>query len=231
MLSSLTPSPVRVLIVDDHAVVRVGLKTILGDNPRICVVGEAATGEECLRRAVELTPDVVILDLRLGDLPGIEVCRKLKALPHRPGVLVLTSFADDQLVLSTIQAGADGYLLKDLDEIDLAVAILHVAGGGSFLDPVITGILMSASRTDSGGQGAAKRLSHLSPQEERVLRLIAAGRTNKEVGTEMNLADGTVRNYLSSVFTKLGVQNRTEAAAIWLQHTKSNASSFSCPPL
>lgn len=212
--------PVRVFLTDDHAVVRVGLKAILADDPRLVVVGEAGTGEECLRLVPVLKPAVVLLDLRLPDLPGFEVCRRLKALPEAPAVLVLTSFADDQLVLESISAGADGYLLKDFEQAELGSAIVRVAGGGSILDPVIARKVMEASRgreMNSPSNGPASRLARLSPQEQRILELIAGGGTNKEVATALGLSDGTVRNYLTSAFTKLGVQNRTEAVALWLR--------------
>ncbi len=212
--------PVRVFLTDDHAVVRVGLKAILADDARLVVVGEAGTGEECLRLVPALKPAVVLLDLRLPDLPGFEVCRRLKVLPEAPAVLVLTSFADDQLVLESISAGADGYLLKDFDQTELGSAIVRVAGGGSILDPVIARKVMEASRgreMNSPSNGPASRLARLSPQEQRILELIAGGGTNKEVATALGLSDGTVRNYLTSAFTKLGVQNRTEAVALWLR--------------
>lgn len=212
--------PVRVFLTDDHAVVRVGLKAILADDARLVVVGEAGTGEECLRLVPALKAAVVLLDLRLPDLPGFEVCRRLKALPEAPAVLVLTSFADDQLVLESISAGADGYLLKDFEQTELGSAIVRVAGGGSILDPVIARKVMDASRgreKNSLFNSPASRLARLSPQEQRILELIAGGGTNKEVATALGLSDGTVRNYLTSAFTKLGVQNRTEAVALWLR--------------
>jgi two-component system response regulator DevR len=212
--------PVRVFLTDDHAVVRVGLKAILADDARLVVVGEAGTGEECLRLVPTLKPSVVLLDLRLPDLPGFEVCRRLKALPEAPAVLVLTSFADDQLVLESISAGADGYLLKDFEQTELGSAIVRVAGGGSILDPVIARKVMEASRgreMNNPSNGPASRLARLSPQEQRILELIADGGTNKEVANALGLSDGTVRNYLTSAFTKLGVQNRTEAVALWLR--------------
>ena len=214
------PLPVRVFLTDDHAVVRVGLKAILADDARLVVVGEAGTGEECLRLVPALKPAVVLLDLRLPDLPGFEVCRQLKALPEAPAVLVLTSFADDQLVLESISAGADGYLLKDFEQTELGSAIVRVAGGGSILDPVIARKVMEASRgreTINPPNGPASRLARLSPQEQRILELIAEGGTNKEIATALGLSDGTVRNYLTSVFSKLEVQNRTEAVSLWLR--------------
>ena len=238
--------PVRVLLTDDHAVVRIGLKTILAEDPRLQIVGEAANGEECLRLVPALKPQVVLLDLRLPDIPGYEVCRRLKLLPEPPAVLVLTSFADDQLVLESISAGADGYLLKDFEQAELAGAITRVAAGGSILDPVIARKVIGVARNEERGRasnstfrvGAAGangnghgsmhangngigrgRTDRLSPQEQRILNLLADGNTNKEIALAMGLGEGTVRNYLTSVFTKLGVENRTEAVSLWLRRS------------
>ena len=222
--------------------VRIGLKTILAEDPRLLIVGEAANGEECLRLVPELKPNVVLLDLRLPDIPGFEVCRRLKALPEPAAVLVLTSFADDQLVLESISAGADGYLLKDFQQTELADAITRVAAGGSILDPTVARKVIGVARNEgrsrtstlSGypgkgggnghGNGGAQpnvfgrgRIERLSPQEQRILNLLADGNTNKEIASALGLGDGTVRNYLTSVFTKLGVENRTEAVSQWLR--------------
>ena len=220
MNTAKNPDLVRVFLVDDHAIVRTGLKTILADEPRLLVVGEAGTGGDCLRLVPELQPHVVLLDLRLPDLEGLEVCRQLKARPSPPAILVLTSFADDQLVLAAIGSGADGYLLRDFEQTELANAILRVARGDSVLDPTIARKVMTAARSDPPGNATAQlrqRFSRLSAQEERVLKLIAAGQTNKEVASTLALSDGTVRNYLTSVFTKLEVQNRTEVVALWMR--------------
>ncbi len=216
------PNPVRVLLSDDHAVVRIGLRTILAEDPRLRIVGEAATGEECLRFSTTLKPDLVLLDLRLPDMPGFEVCRRLKALPEPPAVLVLTSFADDQLVLEAISAGADGYLLKDFEQTELANSIVRVAAGGSILDPIIARKVLEAARTDGKGASASAgtgkaRTDRLSPQEQRILTLLVDGHTNKEIASALGLGDGTVRNYLTAIFTKLGVENRTEAVSLWLR--------------
>ncbi len=214
--------PTRILLTDDHAVVRIGLRTILTEDPRLQIVGEAPSGAECLKLVASLRPDLVLLDLRLPDIPGFEVCRRLKALPTPPAVLVLTSFADDQLVLEAISAGADGYLLKDFEQTELANSIVRVAQGGSILDPIIARKVLGAAR--NGGQGVAGvqgmgtgRTDRLSPQEQRILTLLADGHTNKEIASAMGLGDGTVRNYLTAIFTKLGVENRTEAVALWLR--------------
>jgi DNA-binding NarL/FixJ family response regulator len=212
------PPRLRILLVDDHAVVRVGLRTILGDDPRLEIAGEAGTGAEALRRAGELRPDVVLLDLRLPDQPGFEVCRQLKAGAAPPAVLVLTSFADDQLVLEAISAGADGYLLKDFEQTALADALVRVARGASVLDPTIARKVLDARRADPAAPvPVAVRLQRLTPQERRTLALLGEGRTNKEIATTMRLSEGTVRNCLTVVFAKLGVASRTEAVAAWLK--------------
>jgi two-component system response regulator DevR len=218
---SLPPStrPVRVLIADDHAVVRIGLRTILADDPGIEIVGEAGRAGECLELVERLEPDVVVLDQRFPDGSGHEVCRSLKARNSPPAVLMLTSFGDDQTLLACLSAGADGYLLKDLHHADLARAILQVAAGGFVLAPDL------ARRTLLAGQPAGERplkttddpAQHLTPQELRVMDLLVAGSPNKEIAARLQLSDGTIRNYLSAIYPKLGVANRTEAVALWLQ--------------
>lgn len=215
------PRPIRVLLVDDHTVVRVGLRTILADDPRIRVVGEAATGAEGLRLAEQLQPTVVVLDLRLSDLTGDEVCRRLKARDNAPAVVILTSFGDDRSVLSCLTGGADGYLLKDFEQTDLAQALVQVARGGSVLDSavaqrVVQAVMAPPERVPRPYPQAA--VDRLSAQERRILELLAEGRANKEIATTLGLGEGTVRNYLSGIFTKLEVTNRTEAVVLWLQH-------------
>ena len=217
------PAPgtvIRVFLTDDHAVVRLGLKAILADDPRLEIVGEAGTGQECLRLIPTTQPHVVLLDLRLPDMPGLDVCRRLKGLANPPAVLVLTSFADDELVLEAISSGVDGYLLKDLEQTELPTAILSVASGHSILDPVVTGKVLGAARnkaTDSFPKSTAGIGYSLTGQEQKLMSLLVVGKTNKEIADAMKLSDGTVRNYLSTIFTKLHVGNRTEAVALWLR--------------
>lgn len=218
MKSDTDSDPIRVLLVDDHVVVRVGLKTILADEPRLVVVGEAGTGADALRLAEELQPALVVLDLRLPDLQGDEVCRRLKARESSPAVVILTSFADDHSVLACLTAGADGYLLKDFERTDLAQSLIRVARGGSVLDANVTKTLVAAVRPSAAPPAAnsfTARLARLTPQERRLLELLAEGRANKDIATALNLGEGTVRNYLSNIFAKLEVQNRTEATALW----------------
>lgn len=211
------PAVIRILIVDDHAVVRIGLKTILADDRRIQVVGEAASGAECLRLVPTLKPRVILLDLRLKDISGDEICRRVKAMPEAPAVIMLTSFSDDRSVLACLDAGVDGYLLKDCNQTDLADAIARVARGGSVFDPII----IKRPGFTAGPSGITGRIGRLSRQEVRVLQLIAEGRPNKEVASMLQLSDGTVRNYLTSIFTKLEVTNRTEAVVLWLDYMRS----------
>lgn len=218
--------PVRVLLVDDHQVVRIGLRTILTDEPQISVVGEAANAADGLRQVSALQPDVVILDIRLPDLSGIELCRQLKTRSQTPKVLMLTSYGDEDSVLNALDAGADGYMLKDLEQCELGASILAIAHGGTVIDPVIARMLVSSSRGPRRTPGALgsglisspeQRLARLSGQELRVMSLLAQGKVNKEIATELQLAEGTVRNMLTTIYSKLEVPNRSSAVALWLQ--------------
>ncbi|MEN9676059.1 MAG: hypothetical protein RIS76_1955 [Verrucomicrobiota bacterium] len=209
---------IRVLLVDDHHIVRVGLRTVLAEDSRLLVVGEASTAVSALSESVRLQPDVVLLDLRLPDLPGIEVCRLLKQRTPSPAVLCLTSVADDQTILAAIEAGADGYLLKEVDGPNIGDAVVTVAKGGAAMDPRVTRQMFGVVREqDDGLVHLRRKLDRLSPQERRVLSLVAKGKTNKEVADTLTLGEGTVRNYLATVFQKLEVARRTEAVAIWIR--------------
>lgn len=209
---------IRVLLVDDHHVVRIGLRTILAEDPRLSVVGEASTAAAALSEAGRLQPAVVLLDLRLPDQSGLEVCRLLKQRTPPPAVLCLTSVADDHTILAAIEAGADGYLLKEVDGPNIGDAIARVARGGSVMDPHVTRRILGAIRGENGGLVQLRRkLDRLSPQERRVLARVAEGMTNKEVAERLGLGEGTVRNYLATVFQKLEVARRAEAVAIWIR--------------
>ncbi len=215
--------PVRVIIADDHLIVRVGLRSLLDIHPDIAVIGEAGTGADTLRLAAAHHPDVLLLDLRMPDVNGLEVCRRLKLETPSPAVLFLTSYADDQTILAAIEAGADGYLLKAMAGQNIASAILTVAGGGSVLDPVVTRLVLnkvnSAQRPKPPAQAHPRSdvFKMLTNQETRVLELVSLGKSNKQIASEMHLSEGTVRNYLSTVFAKLGVESRVEAALLWLR--------------
>ena len=206
---------VRVVIVDDSEVVRLGLRALLGGESAIQIVGEAPNVAAGIDTSLRTRPDVVLLDIRLPDGSGFDACRAiLKRLPDTR-VLILTSVADDSLVDEAIQAGAHGYLLKEVNAHGLIQAIIDVAAGKSILDPAITARVMQLVKASTPAQ--RDLLAALSPQERRVLALIAEGRTNKEVGNELGLAEKTVKNYLSNVFDKLHVTRRAQAAAIFAQ--------------
>jgi two-component system response regulator DevR len=216
-MSSPAKPRIRVVLVDDSEVVRVGLRALLGTDPSLEIIAEAgnvATGVEAVVRA---RPDVVLLDIRLPDGTGFDACRQiLKRLPDTR-VLILTSVADDSLVDEAIRSGAHGYLLKEVDGRGLVQAIRDVADGKSILDPAVTARVMQMVK--SGG-GTRDTLASLSPQEKRVLALIAEGCTNKEVAAQLGLSEKTVKNYLSTVFEKLHVSRRAEAAVIYAQQKR-----------
>lgn len=204
--------PIRLLLVDDHAVVRLGLRTLFKRAPAIQIVGEAATMHEAVKEATRLTPDVILMDIRLPDGSGVEACREIREAHPDARVLFLTSFSDDETVLSTVFSGASGYLLKEVDREALIRAIEDVAKGQSILDPAVKERVLSRFQEEmSGEKQSAGGL--LSPQEQRVLALVAKGHTNKEIAAALDLSDKTVRNYLHNVFQKLHISRRTEAVA------------------
>lgn len=211
------PPHIAILIVDDSEVVRVGLRALLATEPDFEIVGEAKSVAEAVEQCVKLKPHVVLLDIRLPDGSGIDACRQILRRAGDARVLILTSVIDDRLVDEAIRAGAHGYLLKEIDGRGLVTAIRDVAAGKSILDPAVTARVMQMVRT---GSNARDGFAMLSPQEKRVLALIAEGLTNKEVGTKLGLSEKTVKNYLSTVFEKLQVSRRAEAAAIYAQHGK-----------
>ena len=210
---------IRIVIVDDSEVVRVGLGALLGTDPGLKIVGEADTVVSGVETYARLRPDVVLLDIRLPDGTGIDACRQLLKQVPETRVLILTSVVDDSTVDEAIRAGAHGYLLKEIDGRGLIAAIREVAAGKSILDPAITARVMQIVK--SGGAGR-DTLASLSPQERRVLALIAEGCTNREVGVKLGLSEKTVKNYLSTVFEKLHVSRRAEAAVIYAQEGKKS---------
>jgi len=208
---------VSVLIVDDHEVVRVGLQTLLGRRTDLRVVGAAGSGEEAVALAAEAGPDVVVMDVRMPGENGIEACREIRSALPDTKVLMLTSYADEDAVLASILAGASGYLLKDTTGQDLAEAVLRVAGGASLLDPAVTGLVLSRIKADLGlGAGG------LSDRERQILELIAQGKTNREIGAVLYLAEGTVRNLVSGILAKVGAGSRAEAAARFARREPRN---------
>ncbi|QYM77709.1 response regulator transcription factor [Horticoccus luteus] len=216
-----SPARISVLLVDDSEVVRLGLRTLLGAEPDLHVVAEAGTIADALRLAATAKPAVILLDVRLPDGNGVDACRELMRRHPAARIIMLTSMADDQLVEDAIRAGAHGYLLKDINARGLVQAIRDAAAGKSTLDPAITARVLALARSGAPSSTAPSPLAALSAQEQRVLALIAKGRTNKEVAMELNLAEKTVKNYLSNLFEKLHVSRRAEAAALYAQENKS----------
>jgi two-component system response regulator DevR len=210
--------PIRVMIVDDHEVVRQGLRAMLEAAGDVVVAGEAARVQEAVEVAESVRPDVVVMDVRLEDGSGIEATREIRARRPDTKVVMLTSFADDEALFASIMAGASGYVLKQVRGGDLLQSIQTVARGGSLLDPAVTGAVLDRLRK---GKHLLKdeRLARLSPQEERILALVADGKTNKEIGEGLHLAEKTVKNYVSSILSKLEVARRAEAAAYLARHT------------
>lgn len=207
---------IRLMIVDDHPVVRAGLRTIQEMAPDICIVGEAGDIAGALAAAVTSRPDVVLLDIRLQGQSGIEVCRQLKSMAPTTRIIFLTSYADDQLILSALEAGADGYLLKERDTRRLVDAIREVARGGTVFDQEVTSRLAGGGNGRGGNAGGPR--AELTGQERRLLAEVAEGKTDKEAAAAMGLTAKTVRNYLDRIFTKLGVHTRTEAALWYVRH-------------
>jgi DNA-binding NarL/FixJ family response regulator len=210
--------PIRILVVDDHEVVRLGLRTLLGRHPNLEIVGESGTAAQAVTETERLKPDVVLLDIRLPDASGFTACRQIQQLPVDSRVLVLTSVPTDETVFEAIAAGADGYLLKEIDGNALIQAIERVASGHSILDPAVTRRVMTRATTAAEPQ-ARDKFELLSAQERRVLALVAEGKTNKEIGLDMGLSDKTVKNYLSNILDKLQLSRRSQAAAFFAQHS------------
>jgi len=201
---------VRIFLVDDHEVVRRGLTELFDAEDDMEVVGEAGTAEQALTRVGSARPDVAVLDLRLPDGDGVEVCREIRSAHSEIQCVILTSFADDEAVFNAVMAGAAGYLLKDVRGRDLVDGVRRVAQGQSLLDPLVTKRVLERLRR---GPEEDKRLASLTEQERRILELIAEGLTNRQIGERMFLAEKTVKNYVSNVLMKLGMERRTQAAA------------------
>ncbi|MGW1259442.1 response regulator [Streptomyces sp. NPDC002513] len=209
-------NPVRVFLLDDHEVVRRGLADLLDTEPDISVVGDADTVEHALSRAPALRPHVAVLDVRLPDGDGISVCRELRSRMPELACLMLTSFDDEDALLDAIMAGASGYVLKQIKGSDLISAVRTVASGQSMLDPATTARLMRSLRADPAEQqpAVAPELASLSPRERDILALIGDGLTNREIGKKLYLSEKTVKNHISRLLAKLGVQRRVQAAVL-----------------
>jgi len=203
-------TPITVFLLDDHEVVRRGVRDLLEAEPDIEVVGEAGTAASALARIPALRPDVAVLDVRLPDGDGVSVCREIRSKMPEVACLMLTSFGDDEALFDAIMAGAAGYVLKQIRGTDLIGAVRTVASGQSMLDPRVAGQLMTRLRDQSARRDP---LPGLSGQERRILELIGEGLTNRQIGERMFLAEKTVKNYVSTLFAKLGMKRRTQAAA------------------
>jgi two-component system response regulator DevR len=203
--------PVRVLLVDDHEVVRRGLRDLLDTEPDVEIVAEAGGVDEAMVRARATALDVAVIDMRLPDGDGLQLCRQLRELATAPRCLVLTAFDDEQALIAAINAGASGYLLKQVRGQDLVNAVREVAAGRSLLDPVTTARVLDRLRHSSAGP--PDELAALTDQERRVLELIGEGLTNRQIAERLFVAEKTVKNYVTSVLAKLGMERRTQAAA------------------
>jgi two-component system, NarL family, response regulator DevR len=204
-------SPVRVYILDDHEVVRQGLRTLLESSGDIEVIGESALASEAAARIPALRTDVAILDARLPDGSGIEVCRIVRGVDPRIRALILTSYDDDEALFAAIMAGASGYILKEATGQDLIGAVHHVAAGHSLIDPILTERVLDRVRN---GPETAPELAGLTDQELKLLELVAEGLTNRQIGERMFPAEKTVKNYVSTMLGKLGLERRTQAAVL-----------------
>ena len=207
--------PVTVFLLDDHEIVRRGVRDLLEAEDDMTVVGEAGTEDEALRRIPAVDPDVAVLDVRLGSGDGISVCREIRARHPRTKCLMLTSFSDDEALFQAIMAGASGYVLKQIRSTDLIDAIRRVAAGDQLLDPALTARVLERLRS---GPAEDERIARLSKQEREVLLLIAEGLSNKQIGERMFLAEKTIKNYVTSLLSKMGMARRTEAAVYAAKH-------------
>ncbi|WP_457034046.1 response regulator [Kitasatospora sp. P5_F3] len=207
---------IRVFLLDDHEVVRRGVHELLSIEDDIEVVGEAGTAAEALTRIPAVQPDVAVLDVRLPDGNGVEVCREVRSQNPEIKCLMLTSFSDDEALFDAIMAGASGYVLKAIRGTDLLSAVRDVAAGKSLLDPIATSRVLARLR--DGGEKEDERLAQLTKQERRILDLIGEGMTNRQIGNELHLAEKTVKNYVSSLLAKMGMERRTQAAAYVARH-------------
>jgi two-component system response regulator DevR len=202
---------ITVYLLDDHEVVREGLRALLEASGDITVVGESGSARDATARIPALRPQVAVLDARLPDGSGIEVCRTVRAIDSSIGALILTSYDDDEALFAAIMAGASGYVLKQIRGGDLVAAVHHIAGGGSLIDPALTARVLERIRS---GPATAPELADLTEQELKLLGHIAEGLTNRQIGERMFLAEKTVKNYVSSILAKLGLERRTQAAVL-----------------
>ena len=210
---------ITVFLLDDHEIVRRGIGELLTSEPDIEVVGQSGSAAQAIRRIPALRPDVAILDARLEDGSGIDVCREIRSVDPRIRALILTSYEDDDAIFAAIMAGAAGYLLKEVRGAGLVDAVRRVAAGQSLLDPAVTATVLERLR--SGGSAIDPRLAGLSEQEQRILARIGDGLSNREIAGELFLAEKTVKNYVSSILAKLGLGSRTQAAVFEVERRRS----------
>jgi two-component system, NarL family, response regulator DevR len=213
---------VRVLLCDDHELVRRGLRALLESDLTIEVIGEASSADEAVATAAAAMPDVVVMDVRMPGRSGIEACRDIRAHRSETRVLILTSFADDEALFSAIMAGASGYVLKQIHGNDLLDAIHRVAKGESLLDPSVTGRVLARIRGDAVSGDSEDGVEQLTPQERRIIGLVAEGLTNRQIGEKVHLAEKTVKNYVSNILMKLDLSRRAEVAAFMARRKRSN---------
>ena len=220
----MTLAPITLLIVDDHEVVRQGLRTLLDLEPDFRVIGEAASVAEAVAQTARLRPCVVLLDVKLPDGSGIAACRRLLATTPATRVLMLTSFSEDAMVVEAVQGGAHGYALKDVRTQDLIQAIRTVASGHGYLDPRVAQQTLHWIRDRAHAVAhSPDPLTRLSPQERAILPLLAQGKTNKEIAVSLRLSDKTIKNYLANIFDKLQVRRRTEAVSWYIRTTQTSS--------
>lgn len=207
----------RILLVDDHEVVRLGLKSLLERHPQFEVVGEADSARDAMEQVAALKPEIVLMDIRLPGTSGIEACEEIVNKYPGTKVIMLTSYAEDEMLFSAIRAGASGYILKQIGSEELLRALESVSRGEALLDPAVTQRVFQEVRR-AVKEEEASAFAHLSQQEKHVLLLVSEGKTNREIAKSLFLGEGTVRNYVSSILSKLGVNNRAEAAAYAVEH-------------
>jgi two-component system response regulator DevR len=217
MTDQIEARPLRLLVVDDHEVVRQGLVSLLDRREHFQVVAEAGTAAEAVEMARKFEPDLVVMDVRLPDGSGIEACREIRAEFPATRVVILTSYPDEEAVLSAIIAGASGYLLKQIRSRDLVSALESVGRGESLLDPAVTEKVLDRVRRIATGT-YTDEMAQLTQQEQKILLLVAEGKTNKEIAQEVFLSDKTVKNYVSSILSKLNLERRAQAAAFVARH-------------
>jgi len=211
----------KIIIVDDHEVVRLGLRSLLDQYPQYEVISEASSANEVIQQVDELDPDIILMDIRLPGKSGIEACEEIKKKKPDIKILMLTSYAEDEMLFSAIKSGASGYVLKQINSQGLIQSLEVVARGDASLDPAVTQRVFQEVRRAVNQEEAAS-FSSLSQQEKMVLKLVSEGNTNKEIARALFLGEGTVRNYVSSILSKLDVSNRAEAAAYAVKHNLKN---------